>query len=78
MAVSPEDRAKWDRQVAALREIETESPSRPAVRAARIADANRWRESHGIPPLADEAEEYPPEMEFFERARRLGLLKKSR
>jgi hypothetical protein len=75
MTVSPEDRAKWDLQVAALREIETEARSSPEVRAERIAEANTWRAARGIPPLKDEFED-PPEMEFFRRAKRLGLLNK--
>lgn len=75
MAVSPEDRAKWDRQVAALREAETEERPSEEVRQARIAEANRGRAEQGITPLRDEYED-PPEMEFFRRAKRLGLLLK--
>lgn len=77
MAVSPEDRAKWDRQVAALREAETEERPSEAVRQARIATTNRWRADHGMAPLRDEFED-PPEMEFFRRAERLGLLLRRR
>lgn len=74
MAISPEDRAKWDRQVAALRERETEKRSSPEVRAARIEEANKWRAAHGIAPLKERPEEIPPEVELHERAKRLGLL----
>jgi hypothetical protein len=73
MAISPEDRAKWDRQVAALREAETEEQPSQEILEERVAEANRWREAHGIPPLKDEFED-PPEMEFFRRAKRLGFL----
>jgi len=36
--------------------------------------ANEWRARHGIRPLADEDDDYPPELEFYERARALGML----
>lgn len=75
MAISPEDRAKWDRQVAALREAETEERPSDAVRRARIAEVNRGRAEQGIEPLRDEFDD-PPEMEFYRRAKRLGLLSK--
>jgi hypothetical protein len=77
MPISPEDRAKWDRQVAGLREAQTEQRPSPERLAQIIADANRWRAAHGIPPLRGEFDDIPEEA-FYERARRLGLLKGGR
>lgn len=36
--------------------------------------ANEWRARHGIPPLEDHDDDYPPELEFYERARARGML----
>jgi hypothetical protein len=69
VAVSPEDRRRFERQVAALRDGETEDEGTPASRAAAIEDADRWRAEHGIPPLDTEAE-------LHRRARDLGLLRR--
>jgi len=76
MAVSPEDRARWDRQVAALREAETESRGSPEWRAEVFRAANAWRATHGIPPLLDEFDNIP-EAELHRRAEHLGLLRRS-
>lgn len=77
MAISAEDRKKWDRQVAGLREAETEQRPSPERRRVIIAEANLWRAAHGIPPLRGEFDDIPEEG-LYERARRLGLLKSGR
>jgi uncharacterized protein YkwD len=73
MVVSPEERRKWERQVAALKEAETDDEGTPEWQAAMIAQANKWRAEHGIPPLK-EWWETKTEQKLHERARALGLL----
>ena len=48
---------------------ESEPATGPHLDAA-VAAANRWRQARDLPPLTDESH---PELEFYERARTLGL-----
>jgi len=65
--VSPEDRAKWERQVAALREEESDDEGTPQERWAYIQWANAERVRRGLPELETEGE-------VHWIARTLGLL----
>lgn len=74
MPVSAEDRRRWERQVAGLREMENDDEGTPEWRAEVEDSANRWRASRNIPPLREWWEEQT-EPEFYIRARALGLLR---
>jgi hypothetical protein len=67
MVVSAEDRRKWDRQVAALIEMDNDDEGSLEWRAAAIEALNRRR-------LAMGHEEMATEGEMHRRARTLGLL----
>jgi hypothetical protein len=67
MVVSAEDRRKWDRQVAALIEMDNDDEGSLEWRAAAIEAINRRRISNGRAELATEGE-------LHRRARALGLL----
>lgn len=75
MAVSGEDRRRWERQVAHLREIENDDEGTPEWQQSVHDAANRWRARHGISPLREWWED-ESEIEFYERARALGLLRR--
>jgi hypothetical protein len=74
VAVSAEDRRRWERQVAGLREMENDDEGTPEWRRSVEETANRWRAAHGIPPLEEWWEE-KTEPEFYELARARGLLR---
>jgi hypothetical protein len=50
-------------------------PASPETRRWMIRFANERRVEIGLPPLEDEDDE-PPELEFFRRARRRGMLQR--
>ena len=77
MTASSEDRRKWERQVAGLREMENADEGSPEWRRSVEEAANSWRAQHGIPPLKEWWED-ETEPEFYERARALGLLRRVR
>ena len=60
------------RQAQSLAESETDDPGTVAHRRAVLDGLNAMRASDGVEPFADEDEE-PPELEFFRRARALGM-----
>ncbi len=72
MAMTPEQRQRWDLQVAALRSEESFDRGTEEQRKAMLDAANRWRHEHGIAPLKDEFED-ADELGFHERALALGL-----
>ncbi len=65
--MSAEDRRKWDRQVAALIEMDNDDEGSLEWRAAAIEAVNRRRLSMGYEALSTEGE-------MHRRARTLGLL----
>jgi hypothetical protein len=67
MVVSAEDRRKWDRQVAAMIEMDNDDEGSLEWRAAAIEAINRRRLSMGHEVLSTEGE-------MHRRARALGLL----
>lgn len=67
VAVSDEDRDRWQRQVDALEAAECDDEGSPDQRVQIIATANRQRRTFGRPDLATEGE-------MHHRARALGLL----
>jgi hypothetical protein len=67
VVVSAEDRRKWDRQVAALIEMDNDDEGSLEWRAAAIEAVNRRRVSNGRAELVTEGE-------LHRRARALGLL----
>ncbi|MGH8993655.1 MAG: hypothetical protein ACRDZ7_19255 [Acidimicrobiia bacterium] len=71
MAVSQDDRRRMDRLARDLGAVETDEPPEPGAIADSVAWANEWRRQSGLAPLAENAE--PPEEEFYQRARALGL-----
>ena len=73
VTVSAEDRRRFERQVAALREEENDDEGTPEWRASVIAWANRERAKRGDPPLKEWWED-KGELELHKRARALGLL----
>lgn len=66
-----EDRLRMARVARDLEAIETDEAVPPAVLAAAVAIADDERLRHGWPPLTEAPE--PPELEFYRRARTLGL-----
>jgi hypothetical protein len=74
MAVSAEDRRRWERQVAGLRAVERERAPTADTLARIVEAANRSRAAHGIAPLADRFAD-PPEAGLHRRAEHLGLLR---
>jgi hypothetical protein len=78
VTVSPEDRRRFERQVAALREHEVSVDAQVTgeQRAAVIAAANDWRRDHGLPVLVNDEDEHP-ELALHRRAAALGLLDRS-
>ena len=77
MAVSAEDRRRWERQVAGLREMENDDEGTPEWRRSVEEAANRRRAARGIPPLKEWWEE-KTEPEFYKLARARGLLRSVR
>ena len=73
MAVSPADKERMARLTQHLRQAETDLEPATDARAARIDAANAWREAHGRPPLVEDTDDEPPELELFRRARALGI-----
>ncbi|MGI9031322.1 MAG: hypothetical protein ACR2HP_15270 [Ilumatobacteraceae bacterium] len=71
--VSPEDRRRFERQAAALKEAETDDEGTPEWRAMMIASINERRRKRGFAPLKDWWEN-KGELEFREHARARGLL----
>ena len=67
MAVSAEDRRRWDRQAEALRLADNDEEGTLEVRAATLEMVNRRRVAPGRPELNTEGE-------LHRRARTLGLL----
>lgn len=76
MGVSEEDRRRMERLGSDLRAIETDVPASPAALAAAVMEANRRRQTRGLPPLGDDS--HRPEEEFYRRARALGLRRSRR
>lgn len=74
MTVSPEDRAKWERQVEGLKLMENDDEGTAEWREEMFQAENRRRAKLGIAPMKHWWEEDPPEAEFYRRARALGLL----
>jgi hypothetical protein len=72
MSVSERDREAFRRQAAALDEVETDEEATGDRLEAEIAEANRWRRAHGIPPLGDDTDR--PERGLHELARARGLI----
>lgn len=70
--MSEADRERMRRQAADLAEADTDDPGTVARRRALLDGVNAMRVSDGAAPFADEDEE-PPELEFFRRARALGM-----
>lgn len=75
MVVSDEDRRRFMRQAEALQEAETDEEVTGAARERETALRNESRARRGLPPLKDEFED-PPEAQFHERARALGLIRR--
>jgi hypothetical protein len=73
VTISERDRQRWAAQVASLKEAETDEEPSPEVRALRIAAANERRAAKGIPPLKEELDIDPPELEFYRLARARGF-----
>ena len=71
MAVSDADKAMMRRLARDLGQLERDDrPSRPAFDAA-VTDADADRRLGGLPDLV--VDPVPPEEEFYDRARALGL-----
>lgn len=64
--VSAEDRRRFERQAAALRQIENDDEGTPEWRTAVVEYVDAERAKRGVPPLKTEDE-------FHHRARELGL-----
>ncbi|MBI2709988.1 MAG: hypothetical protein HYX34_09870 [Actinobacteria bacterium] len=77
MAVSPEDRARWERQVAGLRTMETDDEGTPEWQAAMVRAENARPARVGAPALKEWWEE-PPEAQLHQRAKALGMLDRPR
>ncbi len=66
------DRARMRRQAEDLAALDDELPGSVERRRALLEGINTMRVADGAEPFADEDEE-PPELEFFRRARALGM-----
>lgn len=53
MVVSPEHRRIFERQVAALRQEESDDEGTPEFRAMMVRSASEWRRAHGIAALKE-------------------------
>jgi hypothetical protein len=53
MTVFVEERRKWERQVAGLRQMENDDDGTPEWRESVEEAANMWRAQHGIAPLKE-------------------------
>lgn len=73
MVVSADDRRRWHRQIAALRQFENDDEGSAEWRQAVEEAANARRAEKGIPPL-DEWWEDKTEHHFHELARAKRLL----
>ena len=73
MAASEEDRRRFNRQVRALEEAETDEEPSPEERRAIITWLNEVRARDGIPPLRDGVDD-APELELHRIARARGPL----
>ncbi len=75
MAISKEDRERFEAQACDLEKIETDDPGTVGRRRSLMRIGNYLRESAGIEPLPYEegAEEEFPELGFFRRAEALGM-----
>lgn len=73
MAISKEDRERFERQASDLAKIETDDPGTPERRKAMLAIINHFRVLLGFDPFPDENEEDDPELEFNRRADALGM-----
>lgn len=71
--ISPDERRRFDRQVADLGLTETDEPATPEIHELRVAAANAHRARRGVPPLTPVDDLDSPELEFYRHARALGL-----
>lgn len=70
--VSEADKARIRRQAEDLAMLDDDEPGSVERRRALLDGINALRAADGAEPFADEDEE-PPELEFFRRARALGM-----
>ena len=70
--VSEADKARMRRQAEDLALLDDDEPGSVQRRRALLDGINALRPADGSEPFADEDEE-PPELEFFRRARALGM-----
>ena len=70
--VSEADKARMRRQAEDLAMLDDDEPGSVERRRALLDGINALRAADGAEPFADEDEE-PPELEFFRRARALGM-----
>lgn len=69
---------EWlDRMVPLLKEMDDAEEVTGEALEIAIAHANERRAARGIPPLVRREEWPPPEAGLHERAKRLGLIRKS-
>lgn len=81
MAISKEDRERFERQARDLAKIETDDPGTPEQRRAIIEFVSSIRVGRGgeaLQPEHDDEEDEFPELEFFRRAESLGMARGSR
>ena len=75
--VSAADRARFERQAAALAEADTDDPGTPEERRRLLELINTIRIADGSEPFPDEDQE-PYEVVFHRRAKALGMARSSR
>lgn len=79
MAVSDRDRRWLERQAEFLAEAETDEELTGEEARRVIEGVNVERRARGIPPYElPDAEDEPPEVEFYRRAKRLGMVRDRR
>jgi hypothetical protein len=80
MAISDEDKRKFRRQAEDLAKIDDTEPIGVETGREVVAWMNEIRAKDGTPPLelTDADEEDRPELEFYRRARALGMVRRSR
>lgn len=76
MSVSERDRQRMAALARSLKEVESSTPATEEQRRWIRAITNPKRVEMGLPPLEEDEHEHIPELEFYERARERGLLRR--
>ena len=76
MTVSKRDRERMAKLSHSLTEAESHTPATEDQRRWQRRITNPKRAAMGLPPLEDDEDEQIPELEFFERARERGMLRR--